>query len=255
MSAPAGTGSEVAPPTPVDWQPGGAPERPRWVLPASIGGAIGLIALVLVLIVAGSDGEVLGSPTTTTEVRIQRPRLLSEYCDLPGEAWSEVPAYEAGEPIRSHVRFMGGGIDNALDSRTGSDAPWVEPVTLGSTALSPDTDGRFSKAVADRDDVRTVTCVTHTEVVPVGPSCFFRADPTDPRAGWKGYRLSRNAYRVAVFELHTGEILHEGTIETRARSCPRYMSTASFSREIAWGIRPDDVLAWFDENFDEGEPG
>lgn len=247
---------EVPPPPiviPTADAPGGADHRP-WAVWGVVAAVVGVIALTAIVLVAGSDGDVLGTPTTTTQPRQLQARALSEYCDLPGEAWTEVPAYEAGEPVRTQVRFLGGGVDNAMDRRNEPSRSLYDPVTLGSTELSPGTDGEFSKAAADREDVRAVTCVTHVGMLPVNEACFYQDDPTDPESGYRSYLLARNRYRVAVFELHSGDILHEGTIETEVEGCPKYLRTDRYTPQIAWGLRPAQILTWFDENFVDGEP-
>jgi hypothetical protein len=194
-------------------------------------------------------------PPTTTIPRVTQPELLSEYCNAPGTKWPEVPAHVPGEPDRTQVRVMGGGVSSASDTRE-------QPSQLdsgnglgGSTVISPQTDGAFTDDPSVLERTRTVACVTHIATESTGETCNYNTSPFEGfSTSYVTLQVAKNRYAITVYELHSGGILHQGEIHTRASGCPAYALTDEGSGYVAYGITDQDVLAWLNSHFVGGKP-
>ena len=202
---------------------------------------------------ASRASTTVARPTTTTTsttsptVRLQA-RMLAGYCDRPSEAWPEVPRYRPGDPVRTFVR------QDADTTGNGFDGDVAPAVANGSTVISPHPDGRLLADASVLARTRAVTCVTFGSAVRTGRTCRYGAGSPSPGSR-SASELASNRWRVVVYELHSGAVLHQGEIATSTSHCPRHRyAHRGSSGTVAFILGRDDVLAWFARHFAEGTP-
>lgn len=202
----------------------------------------------------GSDLTTETAPPTTTIPRVTQTELLSAYCNAPGAKWPEVPPHVPGEPDRTQVRFLGGGVDSASDTKDRRVSDGSGEGIGGSTVISPQTDGAFTDDPSVLPRTRTVTCVTHIATDPTGETCEYNTGPFEISTSYRAMNVARNRYAITVYELHSGGILHKGEIQTRASGCPPFAQSQDPSGMVAYGLTEQDILAWLNSHFVAGKP-
>ena len=280
-AAPAPSGPPIPPPgspaggaygAPMWGAPAPAPRRSNraaWLVPLLVLVGFGLAAALVVFIVGQTaDGESSSKdrsatsistrptiPTTTTLPRVAQRDLLSAYCNAPGAKWPEVAPHVPGEPGRTFVRYMGGGLSNAADTREALSQQIPDAALGGSTVISPRTDSVFTDDESVLGRTRTVTCVTFLATEPTGQDCQYNGNSFNtPFGSPVGAQLARNKYAITVYELRSGGILHKGEIHTRAGGCPEWAITDQGDGLIAHGLTEQDVLSWINSHFVDGKP-
>lgn len=192
-------------------------------------------------------------PPTTTIPRITQMSLLDAYCTAPGAKWPEVPAHVPGEPDRTYVHVSSAGVDTARDSESTDYPGQMAPEQMGgSTVISPQTDGAFTRNETVLPRTRTVACVSLLGTDGVGTSCPYNGILGDLRP--VTLQSAVNKFDVTVYELHSGGILHKGEIHTRTNGCPPWAITNDPSGMVAYGLTNQDLLTWFNSHFVGGKP-
>ncbi len=202
--------------------------------------------------------ERAANTTTTTAVRIRDTSLLDSYCARPATAWPEVPAHVPGEPSRTWVVRVDGVSGGAVPSESG---PTVGTASeLGSTVLSPRTDGLLTRDPAALDRTRSVTCLTFDGTVGTGTPCPYERE-LYPGLGTNGggggtfeLELARSRWKLVVYELHGGTVLHQGEIQSQAPGCPDQVRVDEGSTQVWFPLTDGDVGGWFAAHFTEGRP-
>lgn len=258
------------------WRPPGVPVPPNVVGPAMAAppspparsrGAIVLVVLVVAAVVGAavvgvvgsrddrsSEGERLaGSASTTTAapvpvLRHLDPFELDRYCDGAGAAWSETPAFAAGEPARLQVEIVSAG-----PRGNGSD-PGVVPRVLagGSTTISPQADGAFDTE-ASFETTRAVACVRYLGRDATGRTCAYTATFTGNGEADRTLELAKDRYEIVVYELHSGGVLHRGEVWSGVDGCPADVADRG-TGEVVRQVSDTELLAWITAHFVDGQP-
>lgn len=233
-------------------------------------GRIGLVAaLVVLLVIAGvaalvavavdrSDDQrqdaASGSASTetiaptTTAPRQTKPGLLGEYCRRP-VPWSEVPVYQAGQPARASVIVESTPLEGQPQEDTQTSG-----AREGSTVLSPHTDGKLIDDPSALIRTRAVVCIQRDRIVQTGRTCPMQWT-TGPNAGTRvDPALAQSHYKVTVYELHSGGVLHKGELFTDA-DCPSYVSFfAVGTPSVGQPLHQEQVMEWVTTHFVDGKP-
>lgn len=204
---------------------------------------------------AGTDADGQGHAATTTTTEDPRRRLnraeLTAYCGAQDKAWPEVPPFVAGQPARAEVAWQGAPVvGNGWDGAKEAQPP--DPV-LGSTVISPAPDGRFTDVEAVRANTRAVACIEYIGPEDTRTPCEYEASglvagPYAPR------QLARRQWKVTVYELHSGGVLHRGEIWTPADHCPAWVLTERTDEFVTFRLTDAMVADWFATHFAGGKP-
>ena len=258
----------VPPLPPAGYQPTSMWEPPGPRPPAKRRGSVPTFVVVLVVLgFIGVVGAVILSQTPSDEPvhgatrepekalvapnpRVTRVGALNAYCGSP-TAWPEVARHVPTQPGRSQIVLTPAEFTSPVATGFDNGAKGFPYAISGSTVLSPHTDGKLTGDATVLSRTRTVTCVTLDSSRSLDRSCNYTSVVNQTAST---LQLAQDHYRVTVYELHSGHVLHKGEILTRSDGCPDHIQLKSGVSTVAYDLSAAEVMNWITTHFVDGKP-